>query len=81
MVVAVRGLVGNTQHHRSWHLVAEAGDGPFIPAIPGLIAIGKLAAGDYPPGARPALGIFTLAEAEAALQRLRIRVRRDDAQG
>ena len=72
MVVRVEGG-GET---RSWTLLAEAGDGPFIPAIPALITLGKLARGEVEPGARPALDLFTLDEAEAALSRLNVSVRR-----
>lgn len=61
---------------RKWALIAEGGDGPFIPAIPALILLKKLAAGEVPPGARPCLSAFTLAEAEAELSRLNTRFRR-----
>jgi len=60
-------LQGEDTRHRPlrirWTLVAERGDGPEIPAIPAVIIAGKLAAGRRPEsGARPCLGLFTLAE-------------------
>lgn len=72
MVVQVAG--GGKSRH--WTLLAEAGDGPFIPAIPALITLGKLAHGELAPGARPALDLFTLDEAETALSRLNVSFRR-----
>ncbi|MCK0167902.1 DUF4166 domain-containing protein [Jannaschia sp. S6380] len=48
---------------RDWTLLAEAGDGPHIPALPGRIMVAKLLAGQVAPGARACLGEFTLAEA------------------
>ena len=60
-------LWGEDARHRplriNWTLVAERGDGPEIPAIPAVIVARKLAAGMRPEsGARPCLGLFTLAE-------------------
>ena len=69
MVVQVEGASGM---RKSWTLLAEAGDGPFIPAIPAVIAIGKLADGTLPGGARPALDVFALEEAELELSRLNV---------
>ncbi len=77
MVVEIRGEIDGSPATRRWTLIAEAGDGPFIPAIPALIAINKLVAGQYTPGARPALAIFSLEEAEKALSRLKVTTRRD----
>lgn len=70
MVVAVTGRLGNRLVRRRWTLIAEAGDGPYIPAIPALIAVGQVAAGGIAPGAHPALDVFTLDAAEQALSRL-----------
>lgn len=67
MVVEVTPRAG-AQH--CWTLLVEAGDGPFIPAIPAVIAAKKLVQGDYAPGAHPALDVFTLSEAQAELSRL-----------
>lgn len=65
MVVNV--LVGGEM--RSWSLLAEAGDGPFIPAI---AVRALLRRRTLPIGARPALEAITLAEAEAAMSDLRV---------
>ena len=50
---------------RDWTLLAEAGDGPHIPALPGRVMVGKLLAGEIAPGARACLGEFTPGEARA----------------
>jgi len=52
-----------------WTLVAEAGDGPFVPTLPALALIRRLA-GDrrsLPPGARSGAGLPPMAAIEAAL--------------
>ena len=54
---------------RSWRLLAEEGDGPFIPAVP---ARALLRRADLPVGAGPALEVITLSEAEAAMADLRV---------
>lgn len=54
---------------RSWCLLAEAGDGPFVPAIPAAALIHKLARGEtIARGAVPCLGLLSLAEIEAEWQ-------------
>lgn len=58
---------------RLWTLIVDGGDGPFIPALPAEIMCAKLRAGDTAPGARPALGVFTQAEAQTALATLRLK--------
>lgn len=58
----------------AWFLVAEAGDGPFVPTLPALALVRRILAGTPPaPGARPCVGELTLAEIEAEMRRLRIR--------
>ncbi|MFZ5778945.1 MAG: DUF4166 domain-containing protein [Pseudomonadota bacterium] len=59
---------------RVWHLVVEGGDGPFIPVIPAVALVRKLAAGMITPGAMPCLGLLTLAEIEAEWRRAGLRV-------
>jgi hypothetical protein len=51
-------------------LIVEAGDGPFIPALPAFLLIRKLTIGDPSPGARPCLGEFSLEDIESTLTRL-----------
>lgn len=48
---------------RRWYLVAKKGDGPQIPCIPAIVIAKKIARGIYiAPGARPCVGMMTLAE-------------------
>ncbi len=54
---------------QTWRLLAEDGDGPFIPSVP---ARALLRRPDLPIGAGPALEVITLAEAEAAMSDLRV---------
>lgn len=59
---------------RRWTLIAEAGDGPWIPTVPAAIIAAKLAGGTrFQSGARAALDCMTLAEFEAAVSHLNIK--------
>ena len=63
-----------------WSLVAEAGDGPFVPTLPALALIRRLAdpaAEPVAPGARPCIGLLPLSAIEAEMARHRIRTRTD----
>jgi short subunit dehydrogenase-like uncharacterized protein len=64
MVVEVDGRdAAGAARRRRWTLVAEAGQGPFVPVLPAAIAAKRLAHGAaLSPGARPALDIVTLEE-------------------
>lgn len=75
MFVAVAGRdAGGQAIRRSWHLVAEGDDGPFIPSIPASLVIRRLLDGRSPaPGARPATGELELADFEALFATLAIR--------
>lgn len=75
MFVAVAGRdAGGQAIRRSWHLVAEGDDGPFIPSIPASLVIRRLLEGRCPaPGARPATGELELADFEALFATLAIR--------
>lgn len=75
MFVAVAGRdAGGQAVRRSWHLVAEGDDGPFIPSIPASLVIRRLLEGRSPaPGARPATGELELADFEARFATLAIR--------
>ena len=56
-----------------WSLVAEAGDGPVIPTIPALAAVRALDHGRLnEPGARPCVGVLTLAQISAEFRPYRI---------
>jgi hypothetical protein len=74
MFVAVTGHdAGGRVATRSWHLIAEGDDGPFIPAIPAAVLIRRVLAGAKPgPGARPALSELELADFAPVFARLRI---------
>lgn len=65
-----------TEHN--WTLIAEAGDGPGIPAVPAKIMIHKLLAGEVPAGARPCLGAFSMDELTKGLAPLQTLQARDD---
>lgn len=58
---------------RSWRLLAEDGDGPFIPAVAARALLRRKV---LPTGACSALGVVTLDEAEAAMADLNVRVER-----
>jgi hypothetical protein len=58
---------------RWWRLLAEDGDGPFIPAV---ATRALLRRSTLPVGAAPALNTITLAEAESAMSDLRVRSER-----
>lgn len=64
--MSVQVIVGDQQ--KTWRLLVEDGDGPFIPAI---AVRALLRRHDLPVGAKPALEVITLAEAEAAMSDLR----------
>lgn len=81
MIVTALGRdAGNRPTRASWSLVAEAGDGPYVPTLPALAAIRRLVdpeADPIAPGARACLGVLPLAAIEAEMARLRIRTRRE----
>jgi hypothetical protein len=61
------GLSGTDHDGRAarvdWHLLAQRGHGPAIPAIPAIVLARKLAAGTLQTrGAMPCMGLMTLAE-------------------
>jgi NAD(P)-dependent dehydrogenase (short-subunit alcohol dehydrogenase family) len=56
---------------RRWTLIVEDGDGPNIPAVPGWIMVQAWLEGAVEPGARPALGEFSLTDLEAGLAPLK----------
>lgn len=75
MFVTVTGKAADgSALERSWHLVAEGDDGPFIPSMAAEAIIRGWLAGNKPePGARPAAGELTLADFEPRLARFAIR--------
>jgi hypothetical protein len=65
--------VTTASHRHIWTLLAQDGDGPFVPAI---AARALLRRASLPVGATPALEIVTLDELEAAMSDLAIRFER-----
>ena len=59
---------------RVWCLIAEGGDGPFIPVIPAAALVRKLARGWSLRGAMPCLGLLTLAEIDAEWRQAGLRI-------
>ena len=59
---------------RVWCLIAEGGDGPFIPVTPAAALVRKLAGGLSTRGAMPCLGLLNLAEIEAEWRRAGLRI-------
>jgi hypothetical protein len=60
---------------RVWCLIAEGGDGPFIPVTPTAALVRKLARGEMAArGAMPCLGLLSLSEIEAEWRRAGLRV-------
>ncbi len=75
MVVRVTGRDKGRLVRAEWRLLAEAGEGPFVPAVAARAML--RAADSIPPGARPALAERPLAAFEAAMDDLRIGFARD----
>jgi hypothetical protein len=66
MFVAVAGSTDDGPVERSWHLLVEGDDGPFIPSMACEVIIRRCLAGRWPsPGARSAAAELSLAEYEA----------------
>lgn len=66
MTITGEGADGAPVTRRHW-IVARSGHGPYIPCIPVILIAQAMAAGRrFPSGARPCLGIVTLAEFRAA---------------
>lgn len=70
MVVSVTQKTPEGVVTRSWRLLAQGGDGPYVPAIPARALVN---AGGAAPGARAALSELPLAQIEAAMADLQIR--------
>jgi hypothetical protein len=74
MYVTLSGRDANgSARELRWHLIAGSGDGPYVPGIASVILAKRLAAGSGPPpGARPCIALFTVADFEAAVTDLDI---------
>lgn len=73
MFLHVTGYVRHRPAERSWHLIAEGDDGPFIPAMAAAALVRRcLDRKVPPPGARPCLTDLDLADFEAQFAGLAI---------
>ncbi len=70
MRVRVAGIGPDGPVIRDWTLIAGAGDGPHIPAIPARVMLARL--GQTAPGARACLGEFPLQAAQEVMARYSI---------
>jgi hypothetical protein len=60
---------------RSWSLIAEGGDGPYVPVLPAAALVRKLAAGHpFRRGAGPCLGLVSLGEILAEARRAHLQI-------
>ena len=71
MQVEVSGWADGAPARRTWTVLAEAGDGPWIPAMAAPLLARRIAAG-MAPGARSAAGALTLEEFDQAFERFAI---------
>lgn len=77
MRVRVVGLLDGKPVRREWRLVAEGGDGPYIPAVACRAVIRKL--DQIPVGSRPCLAEVSRAEIEAAMADLKVSTEMEEA--
>lgn len=76
MYVAVTDAKGR---RRTWTLIAERGDGPFVPTLAAAALVGKLARDEIAVrGAMPCLGLLSLADFAPAMGGLAIRTGIDE---
>lgn len=77
MTVEAQGIDSDGRPiRRTWTLVAEDGDGPFVPTLPALAMVKALADGHLRrPGAQACVGLLDLAAIEAEFRRFRIATR------
>lgn len=74
MTIIGEGADGAPTIRRHW-IIARSGHGPFIPCIPVILIARYMAAGrKFEPGARPCLGIISLADYRAAFSGFDIEV-------
>ncbi len=77
MVVAVTGLCRGQMVTRRWNLVAQAGDGPFVPLV--LIRALLRNISQVGPGARPCLAELPLSKIEEAMNDMDIKTTRNES--
>src|SRR3546814_12260364 len=70
MFVRARGVADGRTVERSWHLLAEGDDGPYIPSMAIEAILRKLIAGPRPAaGARSSVDALSLADYDALFER------------
>jgi len=72
MLVTVTGRNGETWERRRWQVLAEDGDGLWVPALASALLTEKLDRGDLASGARPGVDVLSLAEFRAAFAAFKI---------
>jgi hypothetical protein len=72
MVVDVTGRRGRDLVRRRWTVLAEDGDGLWVPALAAALLTEKLDRGELAIGARPGIDVLSLAEFRAAFAALKI---------
>ncbi len=72
MIVDVRGRRGGRFVARRWSVLADDGDGLWIPAMAAALLAERLDRGDVLPGARPGFGVLNLDEFRAGFAGLAI---------
>ncbi|MCB1500840.1 MAG: DUF4166 domain-containing protein [Bauldia sp.] len=73
MFVRVGGVRNGTAAERSWHMIAEGGDGPMVPSMAAAAILRRCVAGVRPPaGARNAIEDVSLDDYEAIFRGRRI---------
>ena len=78
MAVEVTGFKDGKAMRRRWQVIANAGDGPFIPAIPARAIVRKTDA--VKPGARPCHWDLTLQEIEGTMAGLAVEFAASEAE-
>jgi hypothetical protein len=75
MHVSLAGLTAEgTSRTRTWHLVATAGDGPYVPTLAAAALVRKLCSSHpLPAGARPCIGLLSLDDFLREFEGLHIR--------
>ena len=79
MHVSVSGIdQGGRSKRLTWTLVAERGDGPYVPTLAAAALVGKLARGQVTQrGATPCLGLLSLPDFESVMDGLALTTRID----
>jgi hypothetical protein len=72
MVLTVTGRTGESWERRRWNVLAEDGDGLWVPALAAALLTVKLDRGELAAGARPGIDVLSLAEFHGAFAPFKI---------